>query len=44
MVNNLLDMARIEAGAVKLNLQWQPLEEIVGAAIAANKQVLHTRM
>jgi two-component system sensor histidine kinase KdpD len=44
MVNNLLDMARIEAGAVKLNLQWQPLEEIVGAAIAANKQVLHAHV
>jgi two-component system sensor histidine kinase KdpD len=40
MVGNLLDMARIEAGGVKLNLQWQPLEEIIGAAIAANKSIL----
>jgi two-component system sensor histidine kinase KdpD len=40
MVNNLLDMARIEAGGVKLNLQWHPLEEIIGAAIAVNKSIL----
>ena len=31
LVSNLLDMARIESGEVKLNLQWQPLEEVVGA-------------
>jgi two-component system sensor histidine kinase KdpD len=40
MVKNLLDMARIEAGGVNLNLQWQPLEEIIGAAIGANQQLL----
>ena len=35
LVNNLLDMARLQAGAVKLNRQWQPLEEVVGSAIKA---------
>lgn len=34
LVNNLLDMARLEAGAVQLNRQWQPLEEVVGSALA----------
>lgn len=34
LANNLLDMARLEAGAVVLNRQWQPLEEVVGAALA----------
>lgn len=33
LVNNLLDMARLQAGAVKLNRQWQPLEEVVGSAL-----------
>ena len=33
LVGNLLDMARIESGEVKLNLQWQPIEEVVGAAL-----------
>ena len=35
LVGNLLDMARIESGEVKLNLQWQPLEEVVGSALNA---------
>jgi two-component system sensor histidine kinase KdpD len=40
MVGNLLDMARIESGDVKLNLQWQPLEEVVGAALDASRAML----
>ena len=35
LVSNLLDMARIESGEVKLNLEWQPLEEVVGSALSA---------
>ena len=34
-VNNLLDMARLQAGAVQLSRAWQPLEEVVGSALAA---------
>ena len=34
LANNLLDMARLQAGAVILNRQWQPLEEVVGGALA----------
>jgi len=40
LVSNLLDMARIESGEVKLNLQWQPLEEVVGAALNATQGML----
>lgn len=29
LVNNLLDMARLQAGEIRLNRQWHPLEEIV---------------
>jgi two-component system, OmpR family, sensor histidine kinase KdpD len=35
LVSNLLDMARIESGEVKLSLQWQPLEEVIGSALNA---------
>jgi len=35
MVGNLLDMARLQSGSVQLNLQWQPLEEVVGSALQA---------
>jgi two-component system sensor histidine kinase KdpD len=40
LVNNLLDMARIQSGEVKLNLQWQPIEEVVGSALKATQTVL----
>ena len=40
LVNNLLDMARLRSGAVKLNRQWQPLEEVVGSALKALSGVL----
>jgi two-component system sensor histidine kinase KdpD len=40
LVNNLLDMARLESGAVRLDLQWQPVEEVVGSALAAVEPVM----
>src|SRR6202049_1138202 len=40
LVSNLLDKARIESGEVKLNLQWQPLEEVVGSALNATRGML----
>jgi two-component system, OmpR family, sensor histidine kinase KdpD len=40
LVGNLLDMARIESGEVKLNLQWQPFEEVVGAALESSRSLL----
>lgn len=39
-VANLLYMARLQSGAVKLNLEWQPLEDAVGAALKARASVL----
>jgi len=40
LANNLLDMARLEAGNVRLNRQWCPLEEIVGGVLTR----LHARL
>jgi two-component system, OmpR family, sensor histidine kinase KdpD len=37
LVSNLLDMARIQSGHIKLNLQWQTLEEVVGSALRASR-------
>jgi two-component system sensor histidine kinase KdpD len=39
-VNNLLDMARLQAGKVTLKREWQPLEDAVGAALQARAGVL----
>jgi len=43
LVTNLLDMARLQAGAVQLDRQWQPLEEVVGGAIKAARPALGER-
>jgi two-component system sensor histidine kinase KdpD len=33
LVENLLHLTRIESGAMKVEKQWQPLEEVVGSAL-----------
>jgi len=33
LIRNLLDMTRLESGAVELKKEWLPLEELVGAAL-----------
>ncbi len=33
LVKNLMDMTRLEAGAIQLRKEWHPLEEVVGAAL-----------
>ena len=40
LVENLLDMARLDSGSVALNRQWHVLEEIVGVALNAVKREL----
>ncbi len=40
MVNNLLDMARVESGKVRLRLEWLPVEEVIGTAVAASEALL----
>lgn len=43
LVANLLDMARIQSGGVKLKLQWQYVEEAVGAALRVCRWQLGAR-
>ncbi|HEX8978155.1 MAG TPA: two-component system sensor histidine kinase KdpD [Parasulfuritortus sp.] len=33
LVDNLLDMARLQEGSVQLKKEWQPLEEVIGSAL-----------
>lgn len=33
IIRNVLDMTRLEAGAIKVKKEWQPVEEIVGAVL-----------
>ena len=43
LVSNLLDMARIESGEVKLRKRWHAIEEVVGSALSALKPALGRR-
>jgi two-component system sensor histidine kinase KdpD len=42
LVENMLDMARLQAGGVTLNRQWNTLEEVIGAALRLLQKVLGT--
>ena len=43
LVENLLEMARLESGSLVLNCQWHVLEELVGSAIARLRRELGSR-
>jgi two-component system, OmpR family, sensor histidine kinase KdpD len=43
LVGNLLDMTRLEAGAVQARKEWQPLEEVIGAALTRLDLPLQSR-
>lgn len=43
LVRNLLDMTRLEAGAVQVKKEWQPIEEAVGAALERVESVVGER-
>ncbi|WDZ95296.1 sensor histidine kinase KdpD [Herbaspirillum sp. WKF16] len=44
LMNNLLDMARLQAGAVTLNRQWNALEEVIGSALRLLAKALEGRV
>jgi two-component system sensor histidine kinase KdpD len=43
LINNLLDMTRLEAGGLALKKEWQPLQEVVGSALHAMDRRLRGR-
>jgi two-component system, OmpR family, sensor histidine kinase KdpD len=40
LVENLLDMAKLQAGGVKLRKQWQPITEVIGSALDSRAEQL----
>ena len=44
LVSNLLEMARMQNGDVKLNLQWHTMEEAVGSALRSCRWLLAERL
>jgi two-component system sensor histidine kinase KdpD len=43
LVRNLLDVTRLEAGALRLEKEWQPVEEVIGTALAVVDRLLGHR-
>ena len=43
LVTNLLEMARLQSGAVHLRMDWQSVEEVIGSAIRAARPALGDR-
>src|SRR5499433_255750 len=45
LVQNLLEMTRLESGALQLRKEWHPLEEVIGAALSRlGKQLADRRV
>ena len=44
LINNILDMARLDAGVVELNKQWHPVEEIIGTVLTRLQKHLLDRI
>lgn len=40
VVNNLLDMARLEAGYLHLNLDWCDIQDLIGVTLRENREIL----
>jgi two-component system sensor histidine kinase KdpD len=43
LINNLLDMTRMESGGLVLKKEWQPLSEVIGSALHHLERRLHSR-
>jgi two-component system, OmpR family, sensor histidine kinase KdpD len=44
LTNNILDMARLDAGQAQLNRQWYPLDEIIGGALTRVRKLAAGRI
>jgi two-component system sensor histidine kinase KdpD len=40
LVENLLDMAKLQAGGVKLRREWQPISEVISSALDSRAELL----
>jgi two-component system sensor histidine kinase KdpD len=43
LINNLLDMTRLEAGGLRLKKEWLPVQEVIGSAVHALEARLRGR-
>ncbi len=43
LVSNLLEMARLQSGSIKMNKEWQPIEEVMGTALRQAADITRER-
>lgn len=43
LVGNLIEMTRLESGAITVNKEWHPVEEIIGAALTRLERLIGDR-
>ena len=43
LVSNLLEMAKLQSGGIKLNKEWQPIEEVIGTALRQANDITQER-
>jgi two-component system sensor histidine kinase KdpD len=43
LVQNLLEMTRLESGGIRVRKDWEPLEEVIGSALARVEKLLGAR-
>lgn len=43
LVSNLLEMARLQSGSIRMNKEWQPIEEVIGTALRQAADITQER-
>lgn len=43
LVSNLLEMAKLQLGSIKMNKEWQPIEEVIGTALRQAADITQER-
>jgi two-component system, OmpR family, sensor histidine kinase KdpD len=43
LLENLLQLTRLESGSLRVNKEWQPIDEVIGSALERQKNILDER-
>lgn len=43
LLENLLQLTRLESGILRVNKEWQPIDEVIGSALQRQKRILDER-
>lgn len=43
LLENLLQLTQLESGSLRIEKEWQPIDEVIGSALERQKRILHER-